>query len=102
MIQAETTAGRMIYWTMNLVPEFDQNGGVSSVLTCATDITELKEYQREVEASRMQLRALATRSEKLREDERKHLARELHDDLGQRLTALETGSCPFDAAIRTE
>lgn len=89
LIQAETREGRMIYWMMNLVPEFDQEGRVMGVLTYATDITELKEYQREVEASRAQLRALAARSEKLREDERKYLARELHDDLGQRLTALK-------------
>jgi signal transduction histidine kinase len=79
----------MIYLTMKLVPEFDQNDKVYGVLTCATDITELKEYQQEVEASRAHLRALAARSEKLREEERKHLARELHDDLGQRLTALK-------------
>ena len=89
LIQAETRAGKIIYWTMKLVPEFDQEGVVTGVLSCATDITELKEYQRQVEASQMQLRALAIRSEKLREDERKRLARDLHDDLGQRLTALK-------------
>ncbi|QPK64899.1 PAS domain S-box protein [Methylomonas sp. LL1] len=89
LIRSETRAGRMIYWTMNLVPELDQDGTVTGVLTCATDITELKEYQRALEASRVQLRALAARSENLREDERKHIARELHDDLGQRLTALK-------------
>lgn len=53
------------------------------------DITELKASQREAERSRQQLRALAIRLEKLREDERKIIARELHDDLGQRLTALK-------------
>lgn len=89
LIQSETRAGKMIYWAMNLVPEFDQDGSVNGVLSCASDITELQEYQREVERSRTQLRALATRSEKMLEDERKHIARELHDDLGQRLTALK-------------
>ncbi|MGZ5000112.1 MAG: PAS domain S-box protein [Methylomonas sp.] len=89
LIKADARAGKTLYWTMKLVPEFDQDGRVNGVLSCANDITILKEYQREVEESRAQLRALATRSEKLREDERKHLARELHDDLGQRLTALK-------------
>lgn len=89
LIQAETRGGRMIHWTMNLVPEFDQDGEVVGVLSCATDITELKEYQQEMELSRMQLRALASRNESLREEERKRIARELHDDLGQRLTALK-------------
>ncbi|MDD2759178.1 MAG: PAS domain S-box protein [Methylomonas sp.] len=89
LIQTETTTGKMIYWTVNLVPEFGQNGDVSGVLSCATDVTTLKEYQRELEASRAQIRALASRNDKLREEERKHIARELHDDLGQRLTALK-------------
>lgn len=89
LMQSEAGAGRLIYWTMGLVPEFDQDGSVSGVLSCATDITELKEYQREVEASRARLRALAKRSEQMLEDDRKRIARELHDDLGQRLTALK-------------
>lgn len=89
LIQAEIKPGNNFYWTMNLIPEFDQDGKVAGVLTRCTDITELKEYQRELEASRSQLRALAIRGEKMREDERKRIARELHDDLGQRLTALK-------------
>lgn len=89
LIHAEINPGNNFYWTMNLMPEFDQDGEVNGVLTRCTDITELKEYQRELEASRSQLRALAMRSERLREDERKRIARELHDDLGQRLTALK-------------
>nr|WP_281272630.1 response regulator [Trinickia dinghuensis] len=39
--------------------------------------------------SREELRRLSAHNQKLREDEKAHIARELHDDLGQQLTALK-------------
>lgn len=49
---------------------------------------ELRESERQLEESYAQLRELAAHRESVREDERKHIARELHDELGQLLTAL--------------
>lgn len=49
---------------------------------------ELRESERQLEGSYAQLRELAAHRESVREDERKHIARELHDELGQVLTAL--------------
>ncbi len=43
----------------------------------------------ELVASRLQLRALSSHLQSVREDERTHIARELHDELGQMLTALK-------------
>jgi two-component system sensor histidine kinase UhpB len=54
-----------------------------------TDITERKEAESRIERSRLQLRALTARIESLREDERTRIAREIHDELGQLLTALK-------------
>ena len=52
------------------------------------DITERKRTELELRESRQVLRDLAAQSEALLEKERKHIAREIHDELGQILTAL--------------
>lgn len=54
------------------------------------DITARKQGERELERSREQLRQLSAHLESVREKERTHIARELHDELGQLLTALNT------------
>jgi PAS domain S-box-containing protein len=53
------------------------------------DITDRKRANLELLESRRQLRALAARLDEVREEERKQLSRELHDGLGQTLTALK-------------
>lgn len=52
------------------------------------DITERKKAERELSESYRMLQELSTLSEATREEERKRIAREVHDELGQRLTAL--------------
>jgi signal transduction histidine kinase len=54
----------------------------------ATDITERKLTEAALRQSREQLRALLARLQRLREEERTRMAREVHDVLGQLLTAL--------------
>ena len=79
---------RPLHHHVRAAPEFDRDGQVASVLVIGWDITELKEAERRLEESRAQLRELAFRRETAREQERKRIAREMHDELGQRLTAL--------------
>jgi PAS domain S-box-containing protein len=54
-----------------------------------TDITERKEAEKQLSISREQLRSLSAHLESVREEERKNMARELHDELGGILTALK-------------
>lgn len=54
-----------------------------------TDITDRKQAEERLETSHEQLRSLAAHLESVTEEERKHIARELHDELGQMLTALK-------------
>jgi two-component system sensor histidine kinase UhpB len=53
------------------------------------DITERKQAEEERQRSFDQLRALAAHLQSVREEERKRVAREIHDQLGQALTAIK-------------
>jgi PAS domain S-box-containing protein len=53
------------------------------------DITERKRIEQELVESREQLRELSAYMEAIREEERKRIAMEIHDELGQLLTALK-------------
>lgn len=52
------------------------------------NVTQTKLNELELRQSRESLRLLTAHREAVREDERKHIAREIHDELGQLLTAL--------------
>ncbi len=53
------------------------------------DITERVQMENELKRSRQQLRELALHLQMVREQERTKIAREIHDELGQDLTALQ-------------
>jgi PAS domain S-box-containing protein len=73
----------------------DATGAVTHFVGTHSDITERKnaetamlDLNRELSDSRQRVRALAAQNETRLEGERKHIAREVHDELGQVLTAL--------------
>ncbi len=70
-------------------PLRDARGKVSGLGGVATDITERKHAEQELQASLAQLRALADHLQTIREDERTTLAREIHDEFGGALTGLK-------------
>ncbi len=67
----------------------DADGRAVRMVGGMTDITRRKDAEQRLERSRRQLRALSARLESLREEERTRIAREIHDELGQLLTALK-------------
>jgi PAS domain S-box-containing protein len=67
----------------------DRGGRALRMIGGMSDITERKEGQEKLEKSRRQLRALSAHLQSLREEERTRIAREVHDELGQLLTALK-------------
>jgi len=59
------------------------------ILVISSDITERKRGEESLVLQREQLRALAERLQTVREEDRKKVARELHDQIGQILTAIK-------------
>jgi two-component system sensor histidine kinase UhpB len=60
-----------------------------TVLSIARDITERKQAEEKLKRSSKLLRELATHLQSIREEERTMIAQEIHDELGQVLTALK-------------
>ncbi len=54
-------------------------------------VVRLKQAEEDLKKSRDQVRALATSLQSIRENERTVIARDIHDELGQKLTSLELG-----------
>lgn len=81
--------GEKIALLMSTVPLLEKDGCVIGVICTLRDITE----HRQAEKARAQLhetRMLTKHMDEAQEAERRHLARELHDELGQCLTAIKT------------
>jgi signal transduction histidine kinase len=70
------------------IPLKNTEGNISK-LGIFRDITEHKKTDEEIRESREQLRNLSAHLHSVREEERKLMAREIHDELGQSLTALK-------------
>lgn len=83
-----TLDGKYLCYSISVVPEYDEYGKIASALTISRDISERRHTESMLRASKKQLRALMKQNETAREEERKHIARELHDELGQLLTGL--------------
>ncbi len=69
--------------------ETDAAGNPIKKVSTAQDITERKKIEEELRSSLEQLHLQAEYIEKVRDDERVAISRELHDDLGQALTAVK-------------
>ena len=59
------------------------------IFSLVRDITQRKETERALKASRGELRSLSEHLQTILEKEKKEISRRIHDDLGQQLTALK-------------
>jgi len=71
-----------------LIPEFDQDGNVEGYYAVLSDITHHVMNQQLLEESRNRLRLLSKHQRDMLERERSYIAREIHDELGQNLSAI--------------
>ena len=80
--------GEHVNVSLNISPIRDKSGEIVAMSAIARDITESKIRENQLRLSTERLRALSTRLQSIREEERTKLARDIHDELGQRLTGL--------------
>lgn len=79
---------------------FDDAGRPLRAVGTCQDISDQKRAEQELRESEQQLHALVGRLNLVREEEAKRIARELHDDLGQNLTALKMELAMLGARLK--
>lgn len=87
------------------IPKFAPDGSFAGYVGCDVDITErrnaedlIRESRAALEVSHREVQQLAGNLLTAHEDERRHLARELHDDLTQRLARLAIDAGRMESA----
>ncbi len=81
--------GAAIPVEVSVSPLKDDRMNFSGMIAIVRDISARKHYENELRNSREQLRNLAIHLQTAREDEKKRIAFEIHDELGYALTALK-------------
>lgn len=83
--------GGLPFWNeIEIVPvSATSAGGRAYFASVQRDITQIKQREAELSRSREELRRLSQAQEEILEQERRRIARDLHDELGQTLTALK-------------
>jgi two-component system sensor histidine kinase UhpB len=71
------------------IPILDENGQPLYLLGISEDVTERKRAENQLQRSFELLRTLSQRLDVVREQERTRIARELHDELGVRMTCMK-------------
>jgi PAS domain S-box-containing protein len=79
--------GEYRWFLVRVAPLLDQHGNVVKWFGSSIDIEDRKRAEKDLEEAHRQLKILSRRRVKVQEEERRHLARELHDEIGQALTA---------------
>ena len=77
------------YWDWNLTPILDDAGEVESLVLSLEDVTKRKRAEEVLKESENRLRTLSSQLLTVQENERKRIAREIHDGIGQILTAIK-------------
>jgi hypothetical protein len=81
--------GRRIVVSSRWALQWGKRDQLPRILVIGSDITERKRAEEALLLQKEQLRALAERLQCVREEDRKRVARDLHDQIGQILTAIK-------------
>jgi PAS domain S-box-containing protein len=89
------------WYDLAVEPIRDPWGAVVGVTSASLNVSERRRAEERVRESREELRALTARLQSIREEEQARIARDLHDELGQLLTALKMGLRSLEATVGT-
>lgn len=84
-----TKYGEVIYceWYNSVLR--DESGNVITIMSLVHDVSKRKKTEETLNRSYEEIRQLTNHLQNIREEERSHIAREIHDELGQQLTVLK-------------
>jgi len=85
------TSGRVTDVLYHATVYRNEAGAVLGVFAAARDVTERKRMEEELRESENRLRTLSSQLLTVQEAERKRIAREIHDSIGQTLAAIKFG-----------
>ncbi|MDI9433768.1 MAG: MASE3 domain-containing protein [Planctomycetota bacterium] len=77
------------YWDWTLVPMLEADGEVESLVFSLKDVTDAKRAEEKILADQGQLRALTAQLLRVEDQERRAIAMELHDSVGQILAFIK-------------
>lgn len=84
--------GKRTYAMARILGHFSQDGSLQFLHVFAADITEIKTAESEISNLLRENHFLLRQALELQEEERRHIARDLHDDMGQYLNAIKANA----------
>lgn len=104
-VPLRTRDGSLLWADLVSAPLFRSDGGFSGAIVAVQDVTDRRRASETLKKAADRLQYLSRRVVEVQEEERHHLARELHDEIGQSLAAIyyrmqallkSPGPCPRD------
>src|SRR6266478_3299655 len=85
-LRLQRADGEYRWFLVRVAPLLDEQGNIVKWFGASVDIEDRRRAEKNLEEAHRQLKLLSRRRVKVQEEERRHLARELHDEIGQALT----------------